>query len=65
MNGLKLYVGIVSMCVTFPLWLYVMYSLLKAADVNETAWLAFWVYLPVSILLGLAARVIDAKEDKK
>ena len=46
----KLVVGVVTICITTPIWFYLLYVLLQNAQVDRLVWFLYWMYLPFSIL---------------
>jgi hypothetical protein len=62
MKGLKIFAGIASLCVTAPIWYFLVYTMLNAAHPDRLVWFLFWVYVPLAILLGILQVVISANE---
>lgn len=50
MKALRVLTGLIALFVTMPIWYYLIYTLLKAANVDRLVWFLFWVYMPVNIL---------------
>lgn len=45
----------VALCVTLPIWFYLIYAILVRVNASDLMWFLFWVYMPTSILVrGLA-----------
>ena len=59
MNKLKIASGLLALCVTLPIWFYLMYSALLANGASELAWFLFWVYVPVSFFVAGVGKLID------
>lgn len=67
MGCARLIVSLLGLLLVTPLWYFVLFSLLKATNVSDLTWVAFWVYVPASFLFSFAIGVIEAihMEDKK
>jgi hypothetical protein len=66
MKGLKIFTGVVGMCITLPIWFYLIYSILCAIHPDRLVWFLFWVYVPLTFLVAFMQKIIDASEkDKK
>lgn len=67
MKGLKFFVGLMGLCVTLPIWLFLVYTMLCAIHPDRLVWFFFWTYLVVhvltSVLVGVAGAVNNS--DKK
>lgn len=50
------------LCITGPIWFYLMYVVLSAAHVDRLVWFLYWVYVPVTIILTIIGKVADSKE---
>ncbi len=59
-KAMKVLVGILGLCVTMPIWYYLMYTILKAINASQLTWFLFWVYLPVSIFVLVVTKVLEA-----
>ena len=59
----KLIGSLLTALVTTPIWLYLLYKILKAVSASELMWFLYWIYVPVlfiAIMIFLATT-----EDKK
>lgn len=50
MTKLQLISGILSICVSLPIWFYILYQVLEAIEATELTWFLFWAYWPVTVL---------------
>jgi len=66
MKGLKIFTGIVGLCITLPIWFYLIYSILCATHPDRLVWFLFWVYVPLTFLVSIIQVIIgNAEKDKK
>lgn len=63
MNKAKVASGILSVCVTIPIWIYLWYRIMSMVQATELMWFLFWVYVPVAIVVASLKMVAD--EEKK
>jgi hypothetical protein len=59
MNKAKIVSGVLSVCVTIPIWLYLWYKIMSMVGANELMWFLFWVYVPVTIVVAILKVVAD------
>ena len=67
MKGLKIFVGLMGLCVTLPIWLFLVYTMLCAIHPDRLVWFLFWTYLVVHVLTSVFVGVAGAvnNSDKK
>ena len=66
MKELKIFTGIVGLCITLPIWFYLIYSILCAVHPDRLVWFLFWVYVPLTFLVSIISVIIgSAEKDKK
>ena len=53
MKALEVIVGLLSIFITFPIWIYLLYSILRRVEATELMWFLFWIYLPLGFLLAI------------
>jgi hypothetical protein len=53
MNKAKLFAVLVSLFVTGPIWYYLFYKILVAVHATELMMFLFWVYVPISLIMGI------------
>lgn len=58
-SSLKALSSILFICVTFPIWFYLLYQILKRVQASELMMFLFWVYVPVMIGAAFLARMLD------
>lgn len=60
--------ALVTIFIVCPLWYYIVYTLLKAANVDRLVWFLFWIYIPAGIFSRVLTEVIRTMtigEEKK
>lgn len=62
MNKGKIITLLGLLLVTGPIWYYLLYKILEAINASELMWFLYWIYLPVSIVLGVIAKLSDDDE---
>jgi hypothetical protein len=63
MKAMKIIVGIASIFIIAPIWYYILYSILSALNVDRLVWFLFWVYVPLGLLVGIMAKIIEGIEE--
>jgi len=61
MNIAKAIVGLISLLVTLPIWFYLIYKILESVNASELTWFLFWVYVPLTLLANLVAKMASDK----
>jgi hypothetical protein len=49
-NAARFMAGALVLLVTFPIWFYLLYTILKAINAGELAWFLFWIYVPATVV---------------
>jgi hypothetical protein len=49
--------GIIAIFITMPIWFYIVHWLLKQSNAGELQWFLFWIYVPATLIVHIAARV--------
>jgi len=57
MQKAKVIGGLISILVTFPIWVFLLYTILSAINANQLTWLLFWAYVPLGILIKILTEV--------
>jgi hypothetical protein len=52
--------GCLTAMVTIPLWLFLLYQILVRVNATTAMWVAFWVYVPFHMLVGVLTTVYRA-----
>ena len=50
---------ILSLFISLPIWFYLMYTVISYANPDRFVWFLFWIYLPISILGTIIAKVAE------
>lgn len=59
MKTSKIIMAIAYLFVTGPIWFYLLYKILVLVNATELMFFLYWVYLPVSLLMGTIAKLSD------
>lgn len=62
MNIARLLVGLLTLCISLPIWFYLVYFMLDAAHADRLVWFLFWIYAPITIAGNALAQFAGAKE---
>lgn len=57
MNKAKVFAILLAMCISLPIWFYLLYKILEAVQASELMWFLYWVYLPVNIFINLVLKL--------
>lgn len=49
--------GIIAIFITLPIWFYLLYQILVRVQASELMFFLFWIYLPATLLVSIAAGV--------
>jgi len=63
MNKSKLIAAILLLCITLPIWFYLMYVLLKSAQVDRLVWFLYWIYVPLSLFVQILYKIGEAQDE--
>lgn len=47
---MKFLKALLSLCVSLPIWFYLLYQILQRVHASELMMFLFWVYAPVSVV---------------
>lgn len=56
---MKVIAGLISMFITLPIWYFLFYKILEAVNASELMWFLFWVYVPISVLVSIIAKISE------
>ena len=59
MMKMKVLGVLLALFLVMPIWYYLLYKILSAIQASELTWFLFWVYLPVSMLVGGIAKLLE------
>jgi hypothetical protein len=57
----ELMIGLLSACITTPIWYFLLYQILKRVNASELMFFLFWVYVPVHILALIITNIFKGK----
>jgi hypothetical protein len=55
----KAIAGFLGLLVTMPIWFYLIYQILVRVNASELMFFLFWVYVPVTTLVGVLTKMAD------
>lgn len=58
----KTFGALISFCVAFPIYLYLLHYVLAAVYASELAWFLYWIYVPAALGSGIVTRIILVDE---
>lgn len=59
MKKIKAIAGLLTAFVVLPIWYYLLYKLLQAANASELMWFLYWIYLPINLLAVLILKMVE------
>jgi len=63
MNILVITSVILSLCITTPIWYYLLYQILVRVNATELMFFLFWVYVPLGIITQILIKICE-KDNK-
>jgi hypothetical protein len=63
-KGLRLVNALITLMLSFPIWFFLWYSLMKATNQDRLVWFLFWCYVPLNFFLGLLSVIVDKAFDE-
>ena len=57
--------AILTIFVTTPIWLFLLYSILKMLQPDRLVWFLYWIYVPLSIISGILIGIVSKFEEEK
>lgn len=57
--------GLLTLFIGIPIWLFLLYNILRAIQPDRLVWFLFWVYVPVEIIIGILVGVVKYFEEAK
>lgn len=63
-KALKIISGLLVLCVTGPIWYYLLHSILIAINADRLLWFLYWIYVPVALLGSAISIAVDKAADK-
>lgn len=57
----KIIAGLLSLFLSLPIWIYLQYKVLVIIGATELMWFLFWIYVPVTILSLMLAKLVEDK----
>ncbi len=63
MKAIKVISAILTLCVTMPIWYYLLYKILIAINASELMWFLFWIYIPIGFICGIINKIAEKSEE--
>lgn len=57
-KALKVIAGLIALCVTLPIWFFLLYRVLQAVDASELMWFLYWIYLPANVIVSAVVTML-------
>jgi quinol-cytochrome oxidoreductase complex cytochrome b subunit len=64
MKSMKFITSVLTVCITIPIWFYLLYKILRAVEASDLMWFLFWVYVPFLILVLLLKSIMEGADKK-
>ena len=52
--------GILGLCITLPMWYWLLYQILLRVGASETMWFVYYVYVPFGFVIGVATKIVES-----
>ncbi len=59
MKASKIVILIGFLFISGPIWFYLMYKTLVAIHASELMFFLYWIYVPVTIIIGIISKVTE------
>lgn len=59
-----IFAGICSLLIIMPIWFYLLYQILVAINASTPMWVAYFIYLPISLFVSSLSTAIKLWENK-
>lgn len=59
MKELKVFLGLITVFITIPIWYYLLYKILIAVDATDLMFFLYWVYLPFNLFAHAIQKLIE------
>lgn len=55
--------GILTICISMPMWYWLLYQILKHVGASETMWLVYYIYIPFGFVMMIVNEIIKSVFD--
>lgn len=55
----KIISAILTLLITLPIWYYLLFVLLKNANVDRLVWFLYWIYVPIGFINIIVAKIAE------
>jgi hypothetical protein len=59
MREIDIFAGLIQCCVRYPIWFFLLFTVLNAIHPDRLVWFLFWVYLSLGLLIALVQAVVE------
>lgn len=59
MNKAKIITGVLSVFLTIPIFIYLLYNIMVKVEASELMWFLFWIYIPVVLVVYTLKVVVE------
>lgn len=59
MKELKIITGLIAVCLSLPIGLWLQYQVLKRVDASELMFFLFWVNVPLMVFIQIAVKLLE------
>ena len=59
MKAAKVISAILTLLITVPIWVYLIYQIMVRVQASELMWFLFWIYVPAHILANVIFKVAN------
>jgi len=56
---MKAVLSLITVFITLPIWLYILYQILDAIQASELVWFLYFIYIPFSIFTSFLANYLN------
>lgn len=49
--------ALMGLCITLPIWYFMVYSILAAIHADRLLWFLYWIYMPAGIMASILEKV--------
>jgi hypothetical protein len=60
MKAMKLLATMLGLCITLPIWYWLVYQILLRVNASELMWFLYWVYVPVGIFVSVLTKLTES-----
>jgi hypothetical protein len=62
MNKARIIAGVLTVCLSLPIWFYLFYKILETVNASELMWFLYWIYVPTALLASILSRIAEGEQ---